>query len=147
MNGGAEWELELFGRCHTQFEYIPFLNFSEAVSAVLRGQTQLDWDPQKPPTRPASLLYDRVRSMLSADDARLLGLYCTIGTALDYYHGTDAIFVINPYVVRLDAALGRGPKKEDSTAFIITPRDIYDGARFAALTEDIAHIFNTRNHL
>lgn len=100
---GQLWEIKVFGCCSNQFYRPSYIPWQDAVLNARKLQKKLDWIPAKPKTEAALLLYEAVQKRLTLQHARKrLQLYCSIGTALDFWHGTDGFFSIDRCIVCID---------------------------------------------
>lgn len=101
---GVLWEKEFFGVSNDMYGEPQYLNWQNAVAQVVEIQGHYNWDPRRPRTTKASEALDCVRSYLPPWMARKVGLFCSIGTALDRFHGVDGFFLIDDWLVTVDLA-------------------------------------------
>ncbi len=61
------------------------------------------WNPLRPPTWWTVKLLISVRDYLPRKAKPKLGIYLSLGTAFDYWHGADAFLAIEDFFVTIDA--------------------------------------------
>ena len=117
---GRLFEEEVLLRCHFSWKgYVPFRESERLVEA------NQPWDPADPSTRGASDLHTQVAMALELENWDELRLFSALKTPLDVFHGIDAFFEWQGWVVTLD--LTCDPHKENCKAdFMIRPEDSDD---------------------
>ncbi len=131
----------MFG-CHSgQFIRPPWKHWEDASEEIVHIQSELDWDPENPRTVAGRHLYMSVRDQLKPSHAKRLKFYCTIGTAMDFWHRTDGMFVVEPYTVCIDLKTYKVEDNE-SRSVIIHPPDAGTKFDFTIVGKRIARMFN-----
>ncbi len=110
---GADLEASFFGNVvdavrkkpDSQAVLVHEHQFHGAIKQVKAMQkSRFDWDPFKPKTGPANLLYLSVIEYLPTSLGHDLGIYAAIGTVLDHY-GMDGFMMTKGIVVGIDLTL------------------------------------------
>ena len=77
----------------SQYKEVEYLEYWEALNFAQQHQPQ-GWDPFKPPNEIGKCLHDEVKALLPRKCRTHLGMFVTIGTAADVYHGIDVFFEV-----------------------------------------------------
>ena len=97
---------------------------------------QKGWDTE-PRTVYAKALLAEVRTHFTRSLASKIGLYCSLGTPLDYWHGIDGFIELERSIVTLD--LTTREDKMEVKADILVPEAIFsDPEKFVAKAKEIA---------
>lgn len=113
--------------------------FEEGVEEAIRNQPR-GWNPRRPRTKLAGKLYQLVRQELG--DARGLALYSSVGTSLDFFHGTDGFFRWRGAVVTLDLTVQRSKRRY--SADVLIPHHMVANGGARRLARRIAHTLKRR---
>jgi len=108
---GRLLEREVLGTCFATAEgYLPW---NEAVRTVLHSK--------KPPLKTPFVA--RLERAVSAEVGRHVGVHSAVGSALDHYHGCDALVVDGFAVVTLDLTMNPNKGEGDGKANVIIRRE------------------------
>ena len=159
---GYDFETEFFGsrNFHTDQERKDIkirgsYYFIDNCREVVRNPNNIPtgWDPNHPSTPISIRLFDLVREAMTPKTRDGLGLYCALGTVLDYSFGTDGFFA---YVykgelvkaISFDLTVRGGSKKleEKKAHFLLTKKvfDDYDPTNLNFLAALVAKTVNNR---
>ena len=122
FSAGMFWEKRVFGCCASNFDTPDYLDLALAITDAARRQDERRWDPKAPSTIIARRLFASVKAHLDEIDAEDLMLYCSIGTALDRFHGADAFFRVRSHVVFIDITMRLD--KRSRKAFLFRPQNL-----------------------
>lgn len=134
---GKIFELRLFGFTTDGaviFEDDEYIPFPEALEEMKNTQP-VGYDPHRPTEGCNKEFFEAVQSFLFINQ-KDLKLYIAVGTRLDYWHGTDAVFTLGDVHVTLDATLD--VTKNYKADFLITSEDVDSGNLYGSLARRIA---------
>ncbi len=133
----------LFRSDNTSRLPVGYLSYEKAlIDAMSHGQllgTKKEW-PKAPI---AKQMFWYVIRCLPREDQEKLQLYRTIGTPLDFFHRTDALFSLEGAVARIDLSLCP-ERKTDPEVIVISPETIADPRELARAMERVAKILKPR---
>jgi len=123
IQAGWDWERSVFGFSAKDFPKYPrYEDLHAAIDRAASLQGQYGWDPKNPSTKIGLKLYESVKVCLEPGDAADLEFYCSLGTALDWYHGADAFFRIRTHVVLIDITTRHDKRPKGSIIFMKSSR-------------------------
>lgn len=125
---GRLFEQEVLVVCQTGWDGHSYVPFQQALWLV---RTHQPWDPTDPSTRQGEDLHCQVAIALGMENFTELSLLTALGTALDVFHGIDAVFEWRGRMVTID--LTTNPHKDSYKAdLILRPEDEDDDWQSAA---------------
>lgn len=139
---GAGWERMFFGCTATDFPKPDRMSWTKSIEKAAEEQYIYGWDPKSPKTSVAMSLFLNVQNRVNKDFSEQLELYCSIGTSLDWFHGTDGFFRIGKYIVAFDLTSNSDKALLKSDVVIIYSGHVL-GRKIGAPCKKIAKIFNS----
>lgn len=151
--GGLPVEQEVLGKPLTILDpknpptYLPF---KEALIEALSFAEKSPWSANNPNTPIARSLHNTVHQALVNDIGEIpkysIGLWPTHGTAFDYWHGVDAIFLFESrWYVTLD--ISTTEKSRFKADFLVLPEKFQDRTYITDLSRRISALLQTKKAL
>lgn len=117
-----------------------YLSFQEAMEKMKDTQP-VGYNPNNPTGGCNAKFWERVNFFLGAFD-RNLRLYISVGTEMDFFHGTDAVFTWREAFVTIDVTVDS--EKKYKADFRILPDDVESGSVYEFVARDIALLLTSR---
>lgn len=127
VRNGEDFEIAVFGFSHLEVEksrrkYRGYPSLDVCIKRVRNIQQKLGWSPRRPTTKVSKALFRAVASHLGPYKDKLR-MFCAIGTALDFVHGTDLFFECCGSVVTVDLTISKR-KSSPKAMVVITLNDM-----------------------
>lgn len=120
---GVLFEEEVLCKCTWSWKTSGYVPYKKAIAEVRNNQPK-GYDPTDPNNPAMNDLHCLLCEELSIEDYSDMKLYTAVGSALDRFHGVDAFFEWQGYVVTIDVKVPSGYTVKANIA--LSEAELYD---------------------